>query len=67
MSTAKIDPYSWAKGRISYLVQKIELIKNDGEMISPGKIWSIKKLLALDYYIASTHDIFKKILKNGIL
>ena len=54
------DPYDWAKERIGYLVEKIDPIKNDGLVTSPGKIWSIKKLLALDYYIASTHKIFKK-------
>lgn len=54
------DPYDWAEERISFLIEKIDLIKNDGGMTSPGRIWSIKKLLALDYYIASTHAIFKK-------
>ena len=54
------DPYDWTKDRISYLVQKIKLIKDDDQQVSPGKIWSIKKLLALDYYIAATHVIFKK-------
>jgi len=54
------DPYDWTKERMSYLIEKIALIKNDGHAVSPGKIWSIKKLLALDYYIASTHAIFKK-------
>ena len=53
------DPYDWTKERINYLIQKIELVKEDKLEISPGKIWSIKKLLALDYYIASTHAIFK--------
>lgn len=54
------DPYDWAKERIGYLIEKIDLIKNDSQIVSPGRIWSIKKLLALDYYIASTHAIFKK-------
>lgn len=58
------DAYDWAKNRISFLIQKIELIKKDGYQVSPGKIWSIKKLLALDYYIASTHAIFKKNFDN---
>ena len=53
------DPYDWAKERIGYLIEKIDLIKNDNQIVSPGRIWSIKKLLALDYYIASTHAIFK--------
>jgi len=54
------DPYDWTKERISYLIEKIEMVKSDGRITSPGRIWSIKKLLALDYYIASTHTIFKK-------
>lgn len=56
----KKDPYDWAKERISCLIDKIELVKKDGKLVSPGQIWSIKKLLALDYYIESTHNIFKK-------
>ena len=62
--SSKIDPYDWTKKRISYLINKIELVKKDGEHVSPGQIWSIKKLLALDYYIASTHNIFKKNFDN---
>jgi len=62
--SGKKDPYDWTKNRISYLVQKIELIKKDTRKVSSGQIWSIKKLLALDYYIASTHAIFKKNFNN---
>lgn len=54
------DPYDWTKNRITDLVQKIRLVKNDGDMVSPGQIWSIKKLLALDYYIDAAHIIFRK-------
>ena len=61
---AKMDPYKWAKSRITKLVQQTELVKKDGEGVSPGKIWSIKKILALDYYIASTHAIFRKNFKH---
>ncbi len=56
----KIDPYDWVKERITYLVRKIEPVKKDGKIVSPGKIWSIKKVLALDYYIVSTHAIYRK-------
>jgi three-Cys-motif partner protein len=58
------DPYIWAKGRIKNLVEKIDILKTDGLLTAPGQIWSIKKLLALDYYIASTHVIFKKYFNN---
>ncbi len=58
------DPYDWAKERISYLIDEIVPIKNDNHPVSPGKIWSIKKLLALDYYIAASHPIFKKHFKK---
>ena len=54
------NPYDWTKDRVSYLVQKIILLKEDNYTVSPGQIWSIKKLLALDYYIEASHNIFKK-------
>ena len=56
----KIDPYNWVKERITYLVRKIEPVKKDGKIVSLGNIWSIKKILALDYYIASTYAIYRK-------
>ena len=62
--SVKKDPYDWTKDRISNLVQQIAPLKNDGHTVSPGQIWSIKKLLTLDYYIAATHDIFKKHFEN---
>lgn len=54
------DPYPWAKKRITTLVEKIKGIKNDTPKTSPGNIWSIKKILVLDYYIAG----FVKIIRN---
>lgn len=54
------DPYPWSKNRINTLEEKIDLIKNDGLKTSPGKIWSIKKLLILDYYVGT----FVKIIRN---
>ena len=56
----KSDPYLWAKDRISTLVNKIAPIKNDGLVVSPGQIWSIKKLLVLDYYISGFVTIVRK-------
>ena len=35
--SSKIDPYDWTKKRISYLINKIELVKKDGEHVSPGQ------------------------------
>lgn len=54
------DPYPWAKKRISLLVNQVNTIKTDSLKTSPGQIWSIKKLLILDYYISS----YVKIMRN---
>ncbi len=54
------DPYPWAKERISLLVNQVNTIKTDSLKTSPGQIWSIKKLLILDYYISS----YVKIMRN---
>jgi len=58
------DPYVWSKNKIEELVNKITIIKNDGQPVSPGQIWSIKKLLVLDYYIGGSVNIFKKYFAN---
>lgn len=58
------DAYVWSKDKLSILVSKIDLIKNDGELTSPGQIWSIKKLLALDYCIEGFVTIFRKYFKK---
>ncbi len=58
------DPYLWAKEKISFLLEKTDTIKNDGLKKSPGNIWSIKKLLALDYYVGGSHILFKKNFAN---
>ncbi len=58
------DPYVWTKDRISYLIKNIISIKNDNLDKSTGKLWSIKKILAIDYYIAATHNIYKKNFKE---
>lgn len=58
------DAYVWSKDKLRTLVNKIDLIKNDGELISPGQIWSIKKLLALDYCIEGFVTIFRKHFKK---
>jgi len=58
------DAYLWSKQKISSLVDKISNIKNDNLTISPGQIWSIKKLLVLDYYIEGYVTIIRKHFKN---
>jgi len=55
----------WTKTHIKELIDKISLIKNDGLDTSPGNIWSIKKLLVLDYYLPSFVSIMNP--KNGFL
>lgn len=54
------DPYIWSKEKIITLTQKIKGINNDGLTPSPGQIWSIKKLLVLDYYVGG----FVKIIRS---
>lgn len=53
-------PYDWSKKRINTLVNKISTIKNDGLSVSPGAIWSLKKLLFLDYYVRAFVTIIRK-------
>jgi three-Cys-motif partner protein len=54
------DYYEWSKEHIRYLYEKIQNLKNDGLKTSPGDIWSVKKLLVLDYYLGA----FVKIIRN---
>lgn len=54
------DYHQWCKKHIGYLYDKIQILKNDDLPTSPGNIWSLKKLLFLDYYIAG----FVKIIKS---
>jgi len=54
------EPYLWAKKRISLLSSQVNVIKSDNLKTSAGQIWSIKKLLILDYYISS----YVKIMRN---
>ncbi len=58
------DAYLWSKEKISSLVNKISSVKNDNLSTSPGQIWSIKKLLVLDYYIDGYVTIIRKHFKN---
>ena len=58
------DPYKWAKQRIEHLLGKIGPLHNDQESISPGNIWSVKKILVLDYYLRASQPIFKKYFKE---
>lgn len=54
------DHHQWCKDHTGYLYKKIQILKNDDLQTSPGNIWSLKKLLFLDYYIAG----FVKIIKS---
>lgn len=58
------DAFNWSKNKISALVDRISLIKDDGLMLAPGEIWSLKKSLALDYYIEGSVNLFKKYFDN---
>jgi len=51
--------HQWCKDHVGYLYEKIQVLKNDGLLISPGNVWSIKKLLFLDYYIAGFVTIIR--------
>ena len=53
------DYHQWCKDHVGYLYEKIQVLKNDGLLTSPGNVWSIKKLLFLDYYIAGFVTIIK--------
>ena len=54
------DYHQWCKEHTGYLYEKIQHLKNDTLVTSPGNIWSLKKLLFLDYYIGG----FVKIIKS---
>lgn len=54
------DYHQWCVDHIGDLYKKILIFKNDDLRTSPGNIWSLKKLLFLDYYIAG----FVKIIKS---
>ena len=53
------DPHSWTKKRIESLAQNVKDIKNDCPKTSPGEIWSIKKILVLDYYVSGFVKIIR--------
>ena len=53
------DPHSWTKKRIESLAQNVKDIKNDCPETSPGEIWSIKKILVLDYYVSGFVKIIR--------
>ena len=54
------DPYKWAKRRIKLLLDEIRPLRGDQGPVSPGDMWSIKKILVLDYYLSASQTIFKK-------
>ena len=62
----KEDPYDWSKRKIEFLVDKINPIKDDKMKTSPGQIWSIKKLLVLDYCIQGFVVIFRKYFEKWV-
>ncbi|MGI0045994.1 MAG: three-Cys-motif partner protein TcmP [Nitrosotalea sp.] len=55
--SAEIDV--WIKEKITPLFEEIKSIKNDGEITSPGNLWSLKKEVALHLYIPSYFNIIK--------
>lgn len=58
------DPYDWSKTKLDEYVRKIEKIKADELITSPGDIWSIKKFLVLDYCIGGFVHIFRNHFDN---
>lgn len=64
MSEGPDDPYRWAKKRIAAILEASAQLAGDVGMVSPGMLWSIKKLLALDYYLSATRPIFNKHFKE---
>src|SRR5438445_2687554 len=59
-----VDYYEWSKDHIKYLYEKIQSLKNDKSKTSPGDIWSVKKLLVLDYYLAAFVRIIRSVKSN---
>ena len=57
----KVDPYLWTKDRIKFLYENAKNFDDGGSYTKSLGIWSLKKLIALDYYIKP----FIKILKEN--
>lgn len=53
------DIDDWIKEKITPLFDEIKPIKKDGEITSPGNLWSLKKEVALHLYIPSYYNIIK--------
>lgn len=53
------DYHQWCKEHTGYLYKKIQNLNDDNLVTSPGNIWSLKKLLFLDYYLAGFVTIIK--------
>ena len=58
------DPYNWTLKQLKNFLEKIEHIKDNGQNVSPGDIWSVKKLLFLNYCVDGFLPIFKNYFKN---
>ena len=59
-----LHPGDWTKQKLSEILDKTKAIRNDGLKPSPGDIWSIKKIMILDYLIDGFQPIFNKWFKN---
>lgn len=55
-----IDIYTWTKERIKSLYINVKDWKDEDETTPNHGIWSIKKLIALDYYIKPCVEIYRK-------
>jgi three-Cys-motif partner protein len=56
----KVDTYEWTKNKIAGLIKNVQTWNDEYITTAKHGIWSIKKLIALDYYI----DSYVKILKS---
>ena len=54
---SKQSPYQWAKNRIELLYRNVKELNDTGVTTAKLDVWSIKKLLALDYYVEPFVDI----------
>ncbi|MDR4512329.1 MAG: three-Cys-motif partner protein TcmP [Nitrososphaeraceae archaeon] len=60
MTSKKLDDYDWTKNRLKYLFDNVKDWKDDLVYTEYLGIWSMKKLIALDYYIEPFVKILRK-------